>query len=97
MPLERFLSKRDLVKRVNRAVVLTHDKSEVGGVERQTVDYIGTLDEVTLDCLFSRRAPRLDRASAASVVQRIQGDHEFHRKRSNSRPRRPRRTGRRRR
>ena len=95
-PLERFLSKRGLVKRVNRAVVLTHDKSEVGRVERQTVDYIGTLTEVTVDCLFSQRAPRLDRASAVSVVRRIQGDHEFHRKRS-SRARRPRRTVRRRR
>ena len=96
-PLERFLSKRDLVNRVNRAVVLTHDKSEVGRVEKQTVDYIGTLDEVTVDCLFSRRAPRLDRESAVSVVQRIQGDHEFHRKRSSNRSSRPRRPGRRRR
>ena len=93
MPLERFLSKRDLVKRVSRAVVLTHDKSAVGRVERQTVDYIGTLAEVTVDGLFSRRAPRLDRASAVNVVRRIQGDHEFQRKRSS----RPRRSGRRRR
>ncbi|MCE2458651.1 MAG: hypothetical protein J4G14_12710 [Dehalococcoidia bacterium] len=66
-------------------------------MEKQTVDYIGTLDEVTVDCLFSRRAPRLDRESAVSVVQRIQGDHEFHRKRSSNRSSRPRRAGRRRR
>ena len=81
-PLEGFLSKRDLVKRVSRAVVLTHDRSAVGRVERKTVDYVGTLAEVTVDGLFSRRAPRLDHASAVNVVRRIQGDHEFHRKRS---------------
>ena len=92
-PLERFLSKRNLVKRVSRAVVLTHDKSEVGRVEGQTVDHIGTLDELNVDRLFSRRAPRLERGSAVNVVQRIQADHEFHRKRSSS----SRRSGRRRR
>ena len=92
-PLEGFLSKRDLVKRISRAVILTHDRSAVGRVERQTVDYIGTLAEVTVDRLFSRHAPRLDRVSTVNVVRRIQGDHEFHRKRSS----RSKRFGRRRR
>ena len=92
-PLEGFLSKRDLVKRISRAVILTHDRSAVGRVERQTVDYIGTLAEVTVDRVFSRHAPRLDRASTVNVVRRIQGDHEFHRKRSS----RSKRFGRRRR
>ena len=86
-PLERFLSRRNLVRRICRAVILTHDKSEVGRVERQTVDHIGILEELSLDMLFSRRAPRLDRKSAMNVVRRIQGDHEFHRKRSGRRRR----------
>ena len=81
-PLERFLARRGLVKRIGRAVVLTHDRSRVGRVERQTVDHICTLAELKVDRLFSRRVPRLDPESAASVIQRIRRDHEFHRKRS---------------
>ena len=81
-PLERFLSKQNLVKRISRAVVLTHDRSEVGRVEGQTVDHIGTLEELNVERLFSRRAPRLERASTEKVVQRIQRDHDFHSKRS---------------
>ena len=81
-PLERFLSKRGLVNRIGRAVVLTHDRSRVGRVERQTVDHVWTLAELNVDRVFSRRSPRLDHESATKVVQRIRGDHEFHRKRS---------------
>ena len=92
-PLEAFLSKRDLVKRIGRAVILTHDKSRVGRVERRTVDHIGSLAELNVDRLFSRQGARLDRELAVTVVRRIQEDHEFHRKRSG----RSRRPGRRRR
>lgn len=95
-PLERFLSRRGPVKRINRVVVLTHDKSRVGRVSGRTVDYVGTLDDLNVDRLFPRRDPRLDRDATKSVVQRIQGDHEYHRKRTNNRPRRPARSGRRR-
>ncbi len=95
-PLERFLSKRGAVKRINRVVILTHDKSRVGRVSGRTVDYVGTLDDLNVDRLFPRRDTRLDRDATTSVVRRIQGDHEFHAKRSNNRPRRPNRSGRRR-
>ena len=95
-PLERFLSKRGPVKRISRTVILTHDKSRVGRVRGKTVDYVGTLDDLDVDRLFPRRTPRLDPEAAMSVVQRIQGDHEYHRKRSSNRSRRPGRPGRRR-
>ena len=94
-PLERFLSRRKLVKDINRAVILTHDKSRVGRVERKTVDYVGTLADLNVDRLYSRQSSRLSRDSATKVVSRIQGDHDYHRKRSRSN--RPRRYGRRRR
>ena len=87
-PPERFLSKRGLVKRIGRVVVLTHDRSRVGRVERPTVDQIRTLEELNVDRLFSRRAPRRDRDWVGRVVQSIHRDHEFHRKRSNSSRRR---------
>ena len=87
-PLENFLSKRDLVSGVTRAVILTHDKSQVGRVERKTVDHIGTLADLDIETLFSRRAPQLSHKSALNVIQRIQGDHQYHSKRS-TRSRRP--------
>ena len=92
-PLERFLARRGLVKRIGRAVVLTHDRSRVGRVERMTVDQVRTLAALDVDRLFSLRSPRLDPESAEKVVRRIRGDHEFHAKRS----KRPGRSGRRRR
>ena len=86
-PLQTFLSKRNQVKRISCAVILAHDKSAVGRVEGQTVDHIGTLAGLDVNRLFPRSGARLDKSSAASVVQHIQRDHHFHKKRS----RRPRR------
>ena len=87
-PLQTFLSKRNQVNRVGRAVILAHDKSAVGKVEGQTVDHIGTLSGMNVDSLFPRSGTGLDRASAESVVQHIQRDHEFHKTRSKRRGRR---------
>ena len=81
-PLERFLARRGLVKRISRAVVLTHDRSRVGRVERKTVDRIETLSELHVDGLFSRRSQRLERDWVEKVVGFIGRDHEFHSKRS---------------
>ena len=91
-PLEEFLSKRNQVERISRSVILVHDRAKIGSVNQQTVDYIATLRQMKIERLFPDTNARLDPASAASVVQHIQRDHEFHKKRS----KRPRRRNRRR-
>ena len=63
--------RRGLVKRIGRAMVLIHDRSQVGRVEKQTVDHIRTLAVLNVDRLFTRRSPRLDPEAAAKVVQSI--------------------------
>ena len=91
-PLEEFLSKRNQVERISRSVILVHDRAKIGSVNQQTVDYIATLRQMKIERQFPDTNARLDPASAASVVQHIQRDHEFHKKRS----KRPRRRNRRR-
>ena len=86
-PLETFLSKRKQIKRISRAVILTHDKSRIGRVEQNTVNHIGVLTDLSVDKLFPRSAP-LDRAATDSIVTQIQRDHQFHKKRSRGRRRR---------
>ena len=91
-PLEEFLSKRNQVRRISRAVILVHDRAKLAMAKGLTVDYISTLREMKVQSLFPDTTARLDPASAASVVQHIQRDHEFHKNRS----KRPRRRNRRR-
>ena len=86
-PLETFLSKRNQVGCINRAVIMAHDKSRIGRVERQTVDHIGVLAGLNIESLFTRSSTRLDRVAADKVAQRIQRDHDFHKKRSRRRRR----------
>ena len=91
-PLEAFLARRNVLGRMGRAVVLSHDKSGVRRVSNQTVDHITTLGTLKVRELFSRTQP-LSSAAAAKVVQNIQRDHEFHKNRRN-RSRKGRRGGR---
>ena len=90
-PLEDFLSKRNQVRRINRAVILVHDRAKLAMAKGQTVDYIATLRDMKVQSLFPAADSRLDQASATSVVQHIQRDHEFHKKRSKRPGRRNRR------
>ena len=85
-PLESFLSKRKIIPRVGRAVILAHDRSDIQLVKDQSVDEITTLRQLNIEKLFTGTDP-LSAEVAASVVQHIQRDHEFHKKRS-QRPRR---------
>ena len=91
-PLEEFLSKRNQVRRISRAVILVHERAKLAKARGLTVDYISTLRDMNVQSLFPTEDSRLDRTSAASVVQHIQRDHEFHKNRS----KRPRRRNRRR-
>ena len=88
-PLEDFLRQRTALSRMARAVVLSHDKSNIHRVKNKTLDHVSTLRLLKVRELFSRSKP-LDAGTAAKVVQHIQRDHEFHKnRRSRSRKKRP--------
>ena len=89
-PLESFLSKRNVLHRVGRAVILAHDKSDIHQVRDQTVDEITTLRRLKIEKLFSGSDP-IGAEAVASVIQHIQRDHEFHKRRRVSRGNRRRR------
>ena len=67
--------------RVSRAVVLTHDKAELGRMSNPSVDYALTLNAIrrrgrNSDML--RRPARFDRNDAQQIVNLIQRDHRYH-------------------
>ena len=70
-PLERFLDRRKSVKRVRRAVVLTHDRSRVGSVQDLTVDHVSTLEALSLAKLFPAGA-QFDAAEVSVAVKLIE-------------------------
>ena len=88
-PLQSFISKGSRVRRVGRAIILSHDRSEVGQVSNPTVEYVTTLDGLDVRQLLTRSSDRLDRDSVDGLVQLIQGSHIMynHRNGSGSRPR----------
>lgn len=67
--------------RVSRAVVLTHDKAELGRMSNPSVDYALTLNAIrrrgrNSDML--RRPARFDRNGAQQIVNLIERDHRYH-------------------
>ena len=78
-PLMNFLSRRDALRRMVTAVVLSHNSSFIEVARKQTVDNITALHHLRIRSLFERtRSPALSASEAARVVQLIQQDHEFH-------------------
>ena len=90
--LEKYLSNKAHVKRIFRAVILAHDNSRVGRVQNQTVDHIVTLAGLRIGDLFQSHGPSLDRVSANSVIQLIEGSHKHYEQRSGQRRQRSPRT-----
>ena len=82
--LQKFLSARSNVKRINRAVVLTHDKSEIGPIFNLTVDYVVTLNDIRRRdhhvFVFGDGRVSLDRESVDRISSLIKQDHDFHNK-----------------
>ena len=80
--LEWFLEKRSPgAGRVSRAVVLSHDKSELGRISKPSVDYALTLKDVRRGGRRSamlNRPPRLDRRGAERIARLIERDHRCH-------------------
>lgn len=86
--LQSFLAKRSSVQRVSRAVILSHDSSEIGQINNQTVDVIATLRQLSARLIMSALPGSLNGAKPDEVVKLIQKDHEYH-----ERPREARQNG----
>ena len=87
-PLERFLATRNAVSRIDRAVILTHERSQLGDLSDFTIDYIGLARDLSVvDLLPLKRGFKPGTVDA--VVSLIQQDHGYHANRRKSR--RPRR------
>ena len=82
--LQKFLSERSNVKRVNRAVILTHDNSQIGPIFNLTVDYVVTLNDIRRRdhhvFVFGDGRVSLDRESVDRISSLIRQDHDFHNK-----------------
>jgi len=76
--LQSFLNKRSSLRRVHRAVILSHDASELGDLRDPTVDLvttIGQLSKLTLSSVLETDCSDLD---VGRVVGLIERDHAFH-------------------
>ena len=82
--LQEFLSERSDVKRINRAVVLTHDRSVIGSVYNLTVDHVVTLNDILRRdhhvFVFGDGRVRHDREAVYHISNLIKQDHNFHNK-----------------
>lgn len=83
--LEKHLSNIKLINRINRAVVLAHNKSEVKSIERPTVDCITTVRELNVHHLFPRQNKQLDSKETDRLVQAIKKSHKYHQGKSKNR------------
>ena len=65
---------------VHTAVMLMHDRAQIGTCEQLTVDLLATRPADLLDAL-TRRPRRLSSDSCAEIASLIRRDHRFHAKR----------------
>jgi hypothetical protein len=78
--LERFLAQRANIKRVARAVILAHERSQIGGINNQTVELIGapsTLRWSDIAAAFPKDNP----IDVEAIVKLICKDHDYQEKR----------------
>lgn len=80
--LQSFLAKRSSMQSVARAVVLSHNSSEIGRIKNQTVDLIATLGQLSMSTIAFSLKGGLAGVAPLHVVELIRKDHEF-----NERPR----------
>lgn len=78
--LQSYLTKGFNVHRVYRAVVLSHDSSELGQINNITVNAVLTLNNFEPNRIFSNSPFNLDPQSVDRIVQAIRKDHDFHKK-----------------
>jgi len=83
--LQSFLNKRGFEHRIHRAVILSHDSSEIGKVKDLTVDALITIDQLskpTLGSIFAADSPELNVNRLVSLIEK---DHAFHKRPPNGR------------
>lgn len=78
--LQSFLSKRSSLQRVSRAVILSHDSSEIGQISNPTVDLIATLTQLNANVITAALPGNLGGNNTNDIVQLIRKDHEYHKK-----------------
>jgi hypothetical protein len=78
--LERLLRERDLEAPVRTAVLLMHDRAQLGSIKRSGVDFVGTDHRVLMSRVAGLARP-LAADHIAAVVEAIKKDHAFHRRR----------------
>jgi len=76
--LQSFLSMRSSVRRVARAVVLSHESSQIGEISGQKVDLVATLGQLNVATLAKAMPGGPAGALTDQIVALIRKDHEFH-------------------
>jgi hypothetical protein len=87
-PLERFLRQRiPTLKKISRAVIFAHERSQIGGVSAQSVEIIATIGSITNEAFQSVFYPLEKPIDVDRVVSLIKQDHEYQEKRREGRRR----------
>ena len=81
--LERFLQNRRQPVSVRRAVILVHQRSELGTIRNLTVDVATSMDWV-IDAVRQSK-PGLEAGRLAELERLITQDHRYHQARQTSR------------
>lgn len=76
--LQEFLAKRTSIREINRAVIFSHDGSELRKVSNQTVHLVATLDYLNVGVIEGVVSGGLSGVSVERVVELIRKDHAFH-------------------
>ncbi|GAA4236085.1 hypothetical protein GCM10022254_44850 [Actinomadura meridiana] len=75
--LEKFLRSRGTPVPVRTAVVVMHDRAELGTCHRPGVDIVSIGTQYLLEQIY-QTAENLDQAAQEKIVKLVRRDHEFH-------------------
>ena len=78
--LQNFLQRHGVPARILRVVVLSHEKSRVGQVQNQTVDWICRLRKLDLALFCRGRCTKNSVEDIEKAVSLIRQDHAYHNK-----------------
>jgi hypothetical protein len=81
--LQRFLERRTAAPPITRAIIFSHERSQLGQIRNPTVNFVGVLSKSSVQQMLSVAARSLDAALVQSIVAAIRSDHEFHKARRN--------------
>lgn len=76
--LQHFLGKRHAQHRIQRFVILAHEKSQLGRLNNLTVDGVGIPGPQLRAAMFDGTNPVMSAADIGKVLQIIRQDHAYH-------------------